>query len=160
MKIGKQVVLGDGFSHINVDFDLIDIGNFATIKANFQAHTFENRLLKMGHVRIEDYSTLGTHAIPLYGTDIGTNTFVAPGSVIMKGETLNAWTSWEGNPARLNGEVKGLYDATKKKGSNIGTVEPLTKGKILSSRTSLKRSWSKLRRALLGYDVVLEEELS
>ena len=144
MKIGKQVVLGDGISQINVDFDLIDIGNYVTIKANFQAHTFEDRMLKMGHIRMEDYSTLGTHTVPLYGTNIGEHTFVASGSVIMKGETLPSWTSWEGNPAQLNDEAMVLSDTFVEEDSKVGSPSSLKKGETLPAWASGERNLMKL----------------
>jgi len=122
MKIGKRAVLGEGFAGTLVDHDMIDIGNYATVKAQFQAHTFEGRMLKTGHIRVEDYSTLRTNTVPLYGSNIGEHTFVASGSVIMKGETLSPWTSWEGNPAKLNEEATVLYDSLTEEGSNVGSL--------------------------------------
>ncbi len=142
MKIGKRVVFGDGFAHV-VDPDMIEIGDGATVKAAFQAHTFEDRVLKIGHIRIGAYSTLGTNTVPLYGADIGTHTFVASGSVIMKGETLPAWTSWEGNPAKLNNEAV-LYEQFIEEGSKVGTLSPLKKGETLPSWTSWKENPAKL----------------
>jgi len=100
MKIGKRVIFGEGFAHV-VDPDMIEVGDEATVKAVFQAHTFEDRVLKIGHIKLGAYSTLGTNTIPLYGAEIGEHTSVASDSVIMKGETLPVWTSWRGNPAKL-----------------------------------------------------------
>jgi non-ribosomal peptide synthetase-like protein len=124
MKIGKRVVSGDGLSMI-VDPDMLEVGDDATIKARFQAHTFEDRVLKIGHIRMETDCTLGTNTIPLYGVNIGVNTFVASGSVIMKGETLPAWTSWEGSPTKLMNEVMVPSDSLIEK--SLKLIPPLEK---------------------------------
>jgi non-ribosomal peptide synthetase-like protein len=99
MNIGKGVVLGEGFSQV-VDPDMLSIGNGATVSAMFQAHTFEDRVLKIGHIQVGAYSTLGTGTVPLYGANIGMHTFVLPNSVIMKREHLQPWLRYEGAPTR------------------------------------------------------------
>jgi non-ribosomal peptide synthetase-like protein len=100
MKIGKRVVLGGGFAQV-VDPDMLEIGDGATVNAMFQAHTFEDRVLKIGKVRVGPYSTLGDATVPLYGADIGAATYVAPHSVIMKHEHLQPGLRYEGAPTRL-----------------------------------------------------------
>jgi acetyltransferase-like isoleucine patch superfamily enzyme len=64
----------------------------------FQAHTFEDRVLKMGRVHIGRCATVGAGAVPLYGTSVGEGTIVTPHSVIMKGESLTAHTVYAGAP--------------------------------------------------------------
>jgi non-ribosomal peptide synthetase-like protein len=97
MRIGKRVVLGDGFAQV-VDPDMLDIGDGATVHAMFQAHTFEDRVLKIDHVRVGAYSTLGDATVPLYGADIGDGAHVAAHSVIMKREHLLPGLHYEGVP--------------------------------------------------------------
>lgn len=99
MKIGKRVVLGNGFARV-VDPDMIHISDGATVNAMFQAHTFEDRVLKIDHIRVGAGSTLGSATVPLYGADIGEHTYVAPHSVIMKHEHLVASLHYEGAPTR------------------------------------------------------------
>jgi non-ribosomal peptide synthetase-like protein len=99
MKIGKRVVLGNGFAQV-VDPDMIEIGDGATVNAMFQAHTFEDRVLKSGYIRIGKYSTLADGTVPLYGADVGPHASVAPHSVIMKHEHLQPGLSYEGAPTR------------------------------------------------------------
>lgn len=70
MRIGRRVVLGEGFSQV-VDPDMIEIGDGATVNAMFQAHTFEDRVLKIGRVRVGAGATLGEATVPLYGADSG-----------------------------------------------------------------------------------------
>ena len=105
MKIGKRVVLGRGFAQV-VDPDMIEIGDGATVSAMFQAHTFEDRVLKIDHVRVGAWSTLGDSTVPLYGADIGAHTYVAPHSVIMKREHLLPWLRYEGAPTRRQREPR------------------------------------------------------
>jgi non-ribosomal peptide synthetase-like protein len=99
MKIGRRVVLGGGFSQV-VDPDMIDIGDRATVNAMFQAHTFEDRVLKIGAIRVGAWSTLGDATVPLYGADIGPGAVVAPHSVVMKHEHLEPGRRYEGAPTR------------------------------------------------------------
>jgi non-ribosomal peptide synthetase-like protein len=103
MKIGRRVVLGGGFAQV-VDPDMIEIGDGATVSAMFQAHTFEDRVLKIDHVRVGAWSTLGNSTVPLYGADVGAHTYVAPHSVIMKREHLLPGLRYEGAPTRRQRE--------------------------------------------------------
>ena len=97
MRIGKRVVLGPGFAQV-VDPDMIQIDDDATVHALFQAHTFEDRLLKIDRVRIRARATVGSGAVVFYGVDIGEGASVAPQSVIMKRERLAAGGHYEGCP--------------------------------------------------------------
>lgn len=99
MTIGKGVVLGPGFAQV-VDPDMITIDDGATVHAMFQAHTFEDRVLKIDYVRIRRHATLANGTVVLYGADIGEGTHVAPHSVVMKHERLVAGRSYEGAPTR------------------------------------------------------------
>ncbi|WP_395094490.1 amino acid adenylation domain-containing protein [Armatimonas sp.] len=99
LKLGRGVVLGSGFSQV-VDPDMIEIGDGATVTAAFQAHTFEDRVLKLNKVRIGAYATVGSNTVPLYGAVIGEGTYVAPHSVIMKDELLLPGQHYEGAPTR------------------------------------------------------------
>jgi hypothetical protein len=51
MKLGKRVVLGPGFAQV-VDPDMLIVEDDATVSAMFQAHTFEDRVLKMDYVHV------------------------------------------------------------------------------------------------------------
>ena len=99
MRIGRGVVLGPGFAQV-VDPDMLTIDDGATVHAMFQAHTFEDRVLKIDHVRIRAGATLANGTVVLYGADIGERTHVAPHSVVMKQETLLSDKSYEGAPTR------------------------------------------------------------
>ncbi|MEN3334143.1 MAG: hypothetical protein V7641_3508 [Blastocatellia bacterium] len=99
MKIGRRVVLGSGFAHV-VDPDMLQFEDGATVSCQFQAHTFEDRVLKIDHVRIRRRATVGGNAVLLYGADIGARATVAPHSVVMKRESLLAGRSYAGCPTR------------------------------------------------------------
>ncbi len=99
MKIGKRVVLGDGWAQV-VDPDMLHFADGATVNAMFQAHTFEDRVLKIGKVVVGPNSTLAHGTVPLYGADIGEGTYAAAHSVVMKHERLLPHTRYEGAPTR------------------------------------------------------------
>ena len=100
MKIGKRVVLGPGFAQV-VDPDMLIVEDGATVSAMFQAHTFEDRVLKMDYVHVRRGATLGTASVPLYGADIGAGAYVAPHSVVMKDEHLLPGVRYAGAPAGI-----------------------------------------------------------
>ena len=106
MKIGKRVALSGGFSQV-VDPDMISIADDATVSAIFQAHTFEDRVLKIDKVTIGPGATLGHGTVPLYGAAIGAGTHVTTNSVIMKEETLLPGKTYTGAPCRAVGPPRG-----------------------------------------------------
>ena len=98
-RIGRRALLGPGFSHV-VDPDMLQLGDEVTVQALFQAHTFEDRVLKIDHVRIGDGATVGANAVLLYGADVGEGATVAPHSVVMKRERLEPGVAYEGVPTQ------------------------------------------------------------
>jgi acetyltransferase-like isoleucine patch superfamily enzyme len=64
----------------------------------FQAHTFEDRVLKIDHVKVRKEASVGQAAVLLYGADIGEGTVVVPHSVVMKHEKLLPGTTYAGCP--------------------------------------------------------------
>ena len=99
MRLGARVVLGAGFAQV-VDPDMIIIEDDATVNAAYQAHTFEDRVLKIDLVHVRRWATLGSNVVPLYGADVGERTYVAPHSVIMKRERLFPGRRYAGVPTR------------------------------------------------------------
>ncbi|MEV4641255.1 amino acid adenylation domain-containing protein [Actinoplanes sp. NPDC049548] len=97
MRIGRGVLLGDGFAQV-VDPDMLEIQDGATVNAMFQAHTFEDRVLKIDRVRVGRHATLADATVPLYGADIGAGAYVAAHSVVMKRERLLPGLRYEGVP--------------------------------------------------------------
>lgn len=99
MRIGKRVLLGSGFSQV-VDPDMLHFEDGATVTGNFQAHTFEDRVLKIGHVHIRANASVGTQTVLFYGADIGAGARVMAHSVVLKGERLAAGTDYAGVPTQ------------------------------------------------------------
>lgn len=97
--IGKRALLGSGFSHV-VDPDMLRFGDDVTVDALFQAHTFEDRVLKVDHVDLRDGCTVGPNTVILYGADIGRGAQVLPHSVVMKREVLTHGLRFEGAPTQ------------------------------------------------------------
>ena len=99
MRIGRHVVLGDGFAHV-VDPDMLEFEDGATVSCQFQAHTFEDRVLKIDYVLVRRQATVGHLAVLLYGADIGERTSVLPHSVVMKRERLLSYRHYSGCPTQ------------------------------------------------------------
>ena len=98
-KIGRRVYLD---TTDMTEFDLITIGDDAALNdaAGLQTHLFEDRVMKVSRVTVGPRATVGSLAIVLYDAVIEDGAELGDLSVLMKGETLAARTSWEGSPAR------------------------------------------------------------
>jgi non-ribosomal peptide synthetase-like protein len=99
VKLGRRVVLGPGFEHV-ADPDMLEFGDDATVNALNQAHTFEDRVLKINRVKVRPSATVGRAALLLYGADIGEAAFVVPQSAVMKGERLLPDRVYVGRPTQ------------------------------------------------------------
>ncbi|HEX4739117.1 MAG TPA: amino acid adenylation domain-containing protein [Allosphingosinicella sp.] len=106
LKIGRGAVLGPEFAQV-VDPDMIEIGAGATVSAMFQAHTFEDRVLKVDKVRIGAGATVSAGTVPLYGAVVGEGAHVGAHSVIMKQEHLLPGLRYQGVPTRVFGREAG-----------------------------------------------------
>ena len=98
-RVGASAVLGPGFAQV-VDPDMLTIGDGATVECLFQAHTFEDRVLKIDHVRIGNRATVAHASVMLYGAEVGEGGSVTPHSVVMKGERLDPGLVYQGVPTR------------------------------------------------------------
>ena len=79
------------------------VGDYATAAPMFQAHTFEDRVLKVDYVKIGAGATVRHGTVPLYGAVVGEHAHVGPHSVIMKQEHLLPYTTYQGVPTRVFG---------------------------------------------------------
>lgn len=84
------------------EFDLVSVGDDAALNedAGLQTHLFEDRVMKVSSLEIGPRASVGSLAIVLYDSRMEAETQLGDLSVLMKGETLPAGTSWEGSPAR------------------------------------------------------------
>jgi non-ribosomal peptide synthetase-like protein len=98
--VGRGVLLGPAFAEDLPDPDMLTLEDGATADCLIQAHTFEDRVLKIDRVRIRRGATVGRNAVLLYGADVGERTRVAPHSVVMKHERLLPGRSYAGFPTR------------------------------------------------------------
>lgn len=99
MRIGRRVVLGAGFAQV-VDPDMLQFDDGATVDGMFQAHSFEDRVLKIDRVHIRAGASVGRGAVLMYGADIGERASVAPHSVVMKHERLLPGQDYDGVPTQ------------------------------------------------------------
>jgi carbonic anhydrase/acetyltransferase-like protein (isoleucine patch superfamily) len=97
MRIGRNVVLGPRFVHV-VDPDMLEFQDNTTVTSLLQAHTFEDRVLKIDRITVQRGATIGNDALLLYGADIGERTYVMPNSVVMKRERLLSGFAYAGSP--------------------------------------------------------------
>jgi non-ribosomal peptide synthetase-like protein len=84
------------------EFDMVSIGTDAELNDDCgpQTHLFEDRVMKVGPVRIGDRVSVGARTIILYDTSIGNDVRIEPLSLVMKGEVLSPNTSWTGSPIK------------------------------------------------------------
>lgn len=104
VRVGKRVVLGAGFAQV-VDPDMLHFEDDATVACNFQAHSFEDRVLKMDHVHLRTNSSTTAGAVVMYGADIQPGAYVGAHSVVMKQEQLPAQQYHMGCPTRSLGDI-------------------------------------------------------
>ncbi len=99
VKIGKRCFID---SSGITEFDLIEIGDDVALndEAGLQTHLFEDRIMKMGRIKIGNRCTVGASAAILYDVELEDDVNVLDLTLIMKGETLPKETSWQGAPGQ------------------------------------------------------------
>jgi len=97
-KFGKGVYMD---SVDITEFDCIEVGDFCTLNAlcALQTHLYEDRVMKVGRVKIGSGVTVGSGSTVLYDTHIFDYARLGPLTLVMKGEQIPANTEWEGAPA-------------------------------------------------------------
>ncbi|MBL7223545.1 MAG: AMP-binding protein [Candidatus Brocadiae bacterium] len=103
-KVGRGVVLGGAFAQV-VDPDMLEFLDGATVNNHFQAHSFEDRVLKIDRVKIGQRASVNSGAVLFYGADVGTLAWVGPHSVVMKHERLLPETCYVGCPTEEMGSA-------------------------------------------------------
>ena len=98
-KVGRRVLLPGSFAQV-VDPDMLRFEDDTTVVCNFQAHSFEDRVLKLGYVDLHKRCTGGAGAVLMYGSEVGASSYVGEQSVVMKHEVLLPHQYYIGAPTR------------------------------------------------------------
>jgi non-ribosomal peptide synthetase-like protein len=98
-RIGRHVFMD---TTLFSEFDLASIGDYAAVNygATIQTHLFEDRILKASPLQVGEGATVGNMAVVLYDTKMELGAWLAPLSVLMKGETLPPLSRWHGIPTQ------------------------------------------------------------
>ncbi|WP_288832561.1 Pls/PosA family non-ribosomal peptide synthetase [uncultured Corynebacterium sp.] len=80
--------------------DLCVVGRGASVGPGtvVQTHLFQDRVMSLDTVTIEEGATLAAHSVALPASTIGAGATVRPGSLMMRGDQVPAGTVWQGNP--------------------------------------------------------------
>jgi len=84
------------------EFDCIEVGDFCAINAlsALQTHLYEDRVMKIGRVKLNRGVTVGSGSTVLYDTQVGDFARLGMLTIVMKGEAIPAHGEWEGAPAQ------------------------------------------------------------
>jgi carbonic anhydrase/acetyltransferase-like protein (isoleucine patch superfamily) len=79
---------------------MLRFDDYATVSCMFQAHSFEDRVLKLGFVDIGKRCTVGSGSVLMYGANVEDGARVGDNSVVMKHERLLSNHDYTGCPTR------------------------------------------------------------
>jgi non-ribosomal peptide synthetase-like protein len=104
VKLGRRV-FDDGC--LFFDKTMLEVGDYANLNeaCAFRAHSLEEGMFKADIIKVGNGCTIGAKALVHYGVNVCDNVVIEPDSFVMKGETLDANTTWRGNPAKLAGKA-------------------------------------------------------
>jgi non-ribosomal peptide synthetase-like protein len=97
-KIGKGCV----FDMTDItEFDCVEVGDFCNLNSlcALQTHLYEDRVMKVGRVKVGSGVTVGSGSTVLYDSHVGDFARLGPLTIVMKGESIPAHTEWVGSPA-------------------------------------------------------------
>jgi non-ribosomal peptide synthetase-like protein len=99
VKIGNRVWMN---TTDITEFDMVTICDDAALNEDCgpQTHLFEDRVMKVGSVKIGARCSVGAGTIILYDSELGDDTNIEALSLVMKGERLSPGTDWTGSPVR------------------------------------------------------------
>jgi len=97
VQVGARTTL---LSNDITEYDMVSIGDEAVINrhAGPQTHLFEDRVMKIGRVDIEERGCMKAYSICLPNSRIAAGGQLGSLSLVMKGETVPAKEAWEGAP--------------------------------------------------------------
>jgi non-ribosomal peptide synthetase-like protein len=84
------------------EFDCIEVGDFCNLNSMsaLQTHLYEDRVMKVGRVKLGSGVTVGAGSTVLYDSNVGDYARLGPLTIVMKGESIPAHTEWSGAPAQ------------------------------------------------------------
>ena len=97
-RIGKRVFMD---TTDVTEYDCVAIGDDAVLHAwsGPQTHLFEDRVMKIGQVRIGARVSVGPRTTILYDTRVEQGAVLGPLTLVLQGETIPAGQAWMGSPA-------------------------------------------------------------
>jgi non-ribosomal peptide synthetase-like protein len=103
VKMGKKV-FDDGIRW--TEYSLLEIGDYANFNtlSILWPHSLEEGVFKSDRIKLGVGCTLGAGSLTHYGVTMGDHVVLEVNSYLMKGEIMDAYTTWRGNPARAVGD--------------------------------------------------------
>ncbi len=98
------------------EFDCVSVGDHSAVNAlsALQTHLYEDRVMKVGRVKVGRGVTIGAGSTVLYDTSVGDYAQLGPLTLVMKGEEIPAHTEWAGAPAEPVAEAQAELKAQLK----------------------------------------------
>jgi non-ribosomal peptide synthetase-like protein len=83
------------------EFDCVSVGDFCSLNvlSALQTHLYEDRVMKVGRVKIGKGVTVGAGSTVLYDTVVADYARLGPLTLVMKGEEIPKHSQWVGAPA-------------------------------------------------------------
>lgn len=99
VKTGKRVYMN---TTDITEHDMVEIGDDTAMNEDCgpQTHLFEDRVMKVGRIKIGKRCSIGARSIILYDSEMGDDVNVDALSLVMKGENLQPDSDWVGSPVR------------------------------------------------------------
>ncbi|MGO9944890.1 MAG: peptide synthetase, partial [Rhodoblastus sp.] len=106
-KFGKGCVLD--MTDIT-EFDCVEVGDFCNLNSlcALQTHLYEDRVMKVGRVKVGNGVTVGAGSTVLYDSHVGDFARLGPLTIVMKGESIPAHTEWSGAPAQPTRHMQAM----------------------------------------------------
>src|SRR5437588_9169776 len=100
MKIGTKVF---DCSRSITERTLTEVGDYANLNEGsvLQAHSLEEGVFKSDYIRLGSGCSIGPGAFVHYGVTMGDHVVLDADAFLMKGEILESYSGWRGNPAKL-----------------------------------------------------------
>ena len=97
VKAGKRVFMN---TTDVTEYDMVSIGDDTALNEDCgpQTHLFEDRVMKVGQIKIGKRCSIGGGTIILYDSEICDDVNIEPLSLVMKGERLQDKSDWVGIP--------------------------------------------------------------